>query len=109
MGDSGQGRPRVGIAQAEDGMNSAAAGVAAGNAAAGAAAAAHSAGAPSEPPPEGGGLRQDDEVARVQHQLLEMIIRMEVQAEERDRTDTAQWERLQLERLERLQPVGGMV
>ncbi|CAM9184868.1 unnamed protein product, partial [Laminaria digitata] len=46
------------------------------------------------------------ELETMRRQLLEMRIRMEVQAEERDRTETVQWER---QRLERLQPVGGMV
>ena len=92
-------------------MNSAATGVAADSAAAGAAVPAHSAGAPSEPPPDSGGQSRDEEFETLRRQLLEMRTRMEVQAEERDRTGNAQWEkeRQRLERLERLQPAGGMV
>ena len=82
MDDSGQ-DPRVDTAQAEDGTNSAATGVAADNAAAGVGALIHSAGAQSQTPPEDGGLREEN--ARLQYKLLRMQFRMEVQEEKRNR------------------------
>ncbi|CAN0239714.1 unnamed protein product, partial [Laminaria digitata] len=78
------------------------------NAAAGAAVPAYSAGAPSEPPPESGGQSTEERLETANRQLLEMRIQMEVQAEERDRSDTIQWERSRLDRLEGLQPAGGV-
>lgn len=43
-----------------------------------------------QPPPEGGTADRDEEIARLLHENLELRIRAEIQAEERDRAERMQ-------------------
>lgn len=94
-------QPRDGTAETEVSRTRRAAGVIATGetaniTAAEAAAMANSAGGQNEPPREGGARGRDYEIACQRQQNLEMRIRMDVQAEERTRTERAQLERLHL-------------
>ena len=89
-------QPRDGPAEAARGGATATAGeMTANNTAAEAAVGAISTGARCEHPPEGGTAGRDEEIARLLRENLELRIRAEIQAEERDRTERMQERRYQ--------------